>query len=89
MYWWVHIVVPPMVLQVLSAPWVLSLAPPLGTLCSVQWLAQSMFLCICQALEEPIRRQLYQASVSKCLLTYTMVSGFGDCIWDGSQGGAL
>ena len=32
----VHIVVPPMGLQTPSAPWVLLLAPPLGTLCSVQ-----------------------------------------------------
>jgi hypothetical protein len=36
-YWLVHIIVPPMVLQTPSAPWVLSLAPSLGTLCSVQW----------------------------------------------------
>ena len=38
-YWLVHIVVPivipPMGLQTPSAPWVLSLAPSLGTLCSV------------------------------------------------------
>jgi hypothetical protein len=39
-YWLVHIVVPPMELQTPSATWVLSLAPPLGTLCSVQWLAE-------------------------------------------------
>ena len=37
-------------LQTPSAPWVLSLAPPLGTLCSVQCLAVSIHLCICQAL---------------------------------------
>jgi hypothetical protein len=29
-YWLVHIVVPPIGLQFLLAPWVLSLAPPLG-----------------------------------------------------------
>jgi hypothetical protein len=29
-YWLVHIVVPPIELQTPSAPWVLSLAPPLG-----------------------------------------------------------
>jgi hypothetical protein len=34
-YWLVHIVVPPRGLQTPSAPWVLSLAPSLGTLCSV------------------------------------------------------
>jgi hypothetical protein len=38
----VHIVVPPMGLQAPSAPLVLSLAPPLGTLCSVQRLAESI-----------------------------------------------
>jgi hypothetical protein len=53
-YWLVHIVVPPMGLQIpSSAPWVLSLAPTLGTLCSVQWLDVSIHLCICQALAEP------------------------------------
>jgi hypothetical protein len=71
-------------LQTPSAPLVLSLAPPLGALCSVQWLAESIHLCICQALAEPLKRQLYQAPVIKHLLTFTIVSGFGDCIWDGS-----
>jgi hypothetical protein len=33
-YWLVHFVVPPMGLQTPSASYVLSLAPPLGTLCS-------------------------------------------------------
>ena len=31
-YWLLHIVVPPRVLQIPLAPWVLSLAPPLGAL---------------------------------------------------------
>jgi hypothetical protein len=31
-YWLVHIVVPPIGLQIPLAPWVLSLAPPLGAL---------------------------------------------------------
>jgi hypothetical protein len=69
-YWLVH-VVPPMGLQAPSAPWVLSLAPSLGTLCSVPWIAVSIHFCICQALAEPLRRQLYQASVSKLLLAST------------------
>ena len=34
-YWLVHLVVPPMGLQTPSGPWVLSLAPSLGTLCSI------------------------------------------------------
>jgi hypothetical protein len=37
-YWLVHIYVPPMGLQTPSAPWILSLAPSLGTLCSGQWM---------------------------------------------------
>jgi hypothetical protein len=57
--WLVDVVVLPMGLQTPSAPSVLSLTPPLGTLCSVQWLAASISLYICQALEEPLRRQLY------------------------------
>ena len=54
----VHIVVLPMKLQTPLAPSVLSLSPPLGTPCSVQWLAGSICLCICQALAEPLRRQI-------------------------------
>ena len=87
--WLVHIVVPSMGLQAPLAPWVLSLAPPLWTLCSVQWLAESINLCICQALAEPLRRQLYQVPVNKHLLASTILSGYGDCIWDGSPGGAV
>jgi hypothetical protein len=41
-YWLIHIVVPPMGLQTHSAPWVLSLAPSLRILCSVQWMAVSI-----------------------------------------------
>jgi hypothetical protein len=39
---------------------------------------------ICQALAEPLRRQLYQVPVSKLLLA--IVSGFGSCLWDESPG---
>jgi hypothetical protein len=66
--WLVHIVFPPMGLQPHSAPSLLYLAPPLGNLCSVSWLAVSIPLCICQALAEPLRRQLYLAPVSKHFL---------------------
>jgi hypothetical protein len=58
--WLIDIVVLPMGLWTPSAPSVLSLAPPLGTLCSVQWLAVSIRLCIYQALAESLRRQLHQ-----------------------------
>jgi hypothetical protein len=64
----VHIVVHPVGLQTPSAPWVRSLAPPLGTLCSVQWLTVSIHFCICQSLAKSRRRQPYQAPVSKLLL---------------------
>jgi hypothetical protein len=88
-YWLVHIVVLPMGLQALSATWVLSLAPSLGTLSSVQWMAVSIHFCICQALAEPLRRQQFQGWVSKLLLVSTIVSGFGGCLWDGSPGWAV
>jgi hypothetical protein len=88
-YWLVDIV-PPMGLQIPSSPSDLSsLTSPLGIPCSVQWLAVSIHLCICQALAEPLRGQLYLAPVSKYFLATTMVSGFVDCIWDGSPGGAV
>jgi hypothetical protein len=81
-----HIDVPLMGLQTPLAPWVLSLAPSLGTLCSVQWMAVSIHFCICQAQAEPLRRQLYQATVSKLLLASTIVSGFGvSCLLSGNS----
>ena len=35
------------------------------------------------------KSQLYQGPVSKILLTYAILSGFGGCLWDGSEGGAV
>ena len=55
----------------------------------VQWLAASFLFCICQALAEPLRRQPYQASISKHFLAFTIESGFGGCIWDRSPSGAV
>jgi hypothetical protein len=81
--WLVHIAVLPTTLSVLS------LTPSLGILVSVQWLAASTCLCICQALAEPLSRQLYQAPVSKHFLASTVVFRFGVCICDGSPGGAV
>jgi hypothetical protein len=86
-YWLVHIVVPPMGLQFPSALWVFSLLPPLGTLCSVQWLAESIRLGVCQAPAAHLRRQLYQAPISKHLLASSIMSGFGNCIRDELPGG--
>jgi hypothetical protein len=51
-YWLVHIVISLVGLQAPLGPSVVSLAPPLGTFCSVQLLAKSIHLCICQALAE-------------------------------------
>jgi hypothetical protein len=86
-YWLVHIVVPIMWLKTSSPPWLLSLAPTLGTLCSIQWMAVSIHFNICQTQADPLRRQLYQAPVTKHLLASTIVSRFGGCIWDGSPDG--
>jgi hypothetical protein len=66
-----HIVVPPNGLQTPSVSWGLSLAPSLGTLCSVQWMTASIQFCICQGLAKSLRRQLYQAPVSKLVLAST------------------
>ena len=87
--WLVDIVVPSMGLQTPSAPSVLSLTPPLGSQGCVQWLAWSIYLCICQALAEPLKRQLYQDPVTKHFLASTIVSEFGACICDESLGGAV
>jgi hypothetical protein len=78
--WLVGIVVLPMGLQTPSAPSVLPLTPPVGSLCSVRRLAASIQICICQALVEPLGRELYQALVSKHFLTSAIVFGFGVCI---------
>ena len=48
-----------------------------GPLCSVQSLAASICLCICQALAEPLRRQPYQAPVSKHLSASKIAFWFG------------
>jgi hypothetical protein len=56
---------------------------------SPQWMVLSIHFSICQALTEPLRRQLVQPTGSKQLWTYTIVSGFGNCICDESQGGTV
>jgi hypothetical protein len=61
----------------------------LGTTWSVQWLAGSICLCICKALAGPLRRWPYQAPFSMHFLASTIVSGFGNCIWDESPGGTI
>jgi hypothetical protein len=85
--WLLDLVVLPMALQTLTAPSVLSLSPPLGTLCSVQRLTVSICLCICQALADLLGSQLYQAPVRKHFLAPAIVSGYGVCLWDESHVG--
>ena len=81
----VDIIVLPIELQTLSAPLVLQLTLPVGFSGSVQWLDVSICICIGQVMAEPLRRQLYQAPVSKSILASAIVSGFGGCSWDGSR----
>ena len=72
---------PPQILQ--CSPQLLHLE----TLRSVQCLAESFCLCISQVLEEPLRRQPYQAPVNKHFLVSKIMSRFarfGCWIWDGS-----
>jgi hypothetical protein len=85
----VDIVVLPMRLQTPSASPVLAQTLPLGSLCSVQCLAVYIRICIGWALAEPLREQLYWASVSKHFLGSAIVSGFGVSRWDGSLSGAV
>jgi hypothetical protein len=68
--------------KISSAPFVLPLTTPLGSLCSVQWLAGSIHTCIVQDLAEPLRKQLYQTPVNKYFLISSIEFGFGVCIWD-------
>ena len=71
----VHVVIPPMGLQSPSAPLVLSLAPSLGTLCSVQWMAVSIYFCICQALAEPLNETAISGSCQHALV------GIHNSVW--------
>ena len=82
--WLIDIVVLPMRLQTPSAPSVLHITPPLGSPCSVQWLTVSIHICIGQALADPLRRQIYQAHVSKHFLASAIVFGCCVCIRDES-----
>jgi hypothetical protein len=52
-------------------------------------MAVSIHFCICQAVVEPLRRQTFQALLSKLLLASTIMSEFDGCLWDGFLGGAV
>jgi len=68
-------------LLVPSVPSILLLTPPTGTPFSVQWFIADIRLCICHALAEPLRRQLYQAPDSMYFLASSILSSFGSCIY--------
>jgi len=86
MLWLVGIVVL-MGLQIPSTPSILSLTHPIGTLFLVQLLAARICFCVCHAVAEPLRRQLYQAPVSMHFLASPVVTRFGGCT--GSPVGAV
>jgi hypothetical protein len=87
---WLIIAVLSMGLQIPSVPSVLSLTPPLRDPCSVQWLAESIYLCICQApsfLTEGLRCRLHaycldvlQHSVNKHIRTVCTFSALDNFI---------
>ena len=74
-------------LQNPAAPSALILTPPLGSLCSVCWLAVSICVCIGKALAQPLRRHPYHALVSKHFLSSAIVTGYDGCIWMDPQVG--
>jgi hypothetical protein len=78
--WLVDIVVLPMRLQTPSAPSVLYLTRPLGSLCSAQWLAENTLLCISQALtvsqETAISGSCQQALLGFCNSVWYLCMGW-------------
>jgi hypothetical protein len=72
-----------------SAPSIPSPTPPSRTPPSVQWLAASIHVYICQGLAESLRRQPYEDPLSKHFPALTIMASFGDCLWDWSPGEAV
>jgi hypothetical protein len=87
-YWLVHIVVPPMGLQIPSA-WVLSLVPSLGTLFFVQWMAVSIQLLYLSGTGIASQDAAISGSCQQALVGIHNSVGFGGCLWDGSPSGAV
>ena len=67
-FWLGDIVLLPMGLQTPSVPSCLSLTPSLGNQCSIQGLSMSTHVCVFQALEEFLRRQLHSGSSQQAFL---------------------
>ena len=82
--WLVDIVVLSMELQTSSTASVLSLAPPLGTPCSVQWLPASIRLYFSGS-DRASQEKTISGSCQHILLGIHN----SDCIWDESPGGAV
>jgi hypothetical protein len=79
-FWLVHIVVHPVGLQTPSAPWVRSLAPPLGTLCSVQWLTESIHFLLSGTGRASQETAISGSCCSKDLLAYGMYPQVGQSL---------
>jgi hypothetical protein len=86
-YWLVHIDVPSMGLQSPSAPWVFLWLLHWSFLCSIQWMTVSNHFCICQALGRALKETATSGSCQQALVGICLVSGFGGCLWGGSQVG--
>ena len=46
-------------------------------------------ICVVQALPEPLKEQLCQATASKHVMASEIVSGFDVILWDGCPGGVF
>jgi hypothetical protein len=71
--WPVDTTAPSMGLQILLDPSILSPSPPSGTLCSVQWLAANIHLCIFLSASQPIEVPLLWIL---CLALLSVYLGF-------------
>jgi hypothetical protein len=71
------------------APSILPLTLMLGSPGSVRWLVVNIVISLSEMLAEPLRGQPCPALVCEYFLVSAIVSGFGVCRWDGSQGGVV
>jgi hypothetical protein len=87
--WLIDIVVLPLGLQTTATPSVRTLTPLLGTLRLVQWLAANVNLCICKGSGRSSQETAIAGSFQHEVLDSTIVSGFGNCIWNESPDGTV